>query len=284
MKRPVELLGEKNTMDTLLTLTSAFEGIASTHLANIRSEVMKSNAFFEDLWQVYSKIRVDNEFHFGRGEKIKAIDKELFILVTAEGGFSGDVDQRIIESLKEAYDPKKNDIIVIGKHGSTLLEQMEIKYVKTYDLPLHDRNINVGPLIRDIQKYKLTSVFYSQYITLDNQKIRRIQLSAYVSALGSDVKPTNDIISEFNYIFEPSVYDVVTHLEETMLSVAVSQIILDAKLAQYASRFRSMSNARQVTSDTRDHINLQYRHAIRSIQDERLKETVNSMHMTRNKL
>lgn len=284
MKRPVELLGEKNTMDTLLTLTSAFEGIASTHLANIRSEVMRSNAFFEDLWQVYSKIRVDNEFHFGRGEKIKAIDKELFILVSAEGGFSGDIDQRIIESLKEAYDPKKNDILVIGKHGSTLLEQMEIKYVKSYDLPLHDRNINVGPLIKDIQKYKLTSVFYSQYITLDNQKIRRIQLSAYVSALGSDVKPTNDIISEFNYIFEPSVYDVVTHLEETMLSVAVSQIILDAKLAQYASRFRSMSNARQVTNDTRDRIYLQYRHAIRSIQDERLKETVNSMHKTRNKL
>jgi F0F1-type ATP synthase gamma subunit len=283
MRRPIELLNDKKTMDTLLTLTSAFEGIASTHLADIRSEVIKSNIFFEDLWQVYSKIRVDNEFHFGRSQKTKANPKELFIFVSAEGGFSGDVDQRIIEFMQEAYDPAKNDILVIGKHGTTLLDQMDIPYIKFYDLPSQDRNINVTPLIKDIQKYRLTSMFYSQYITLDNQKVRRIQLTAYVTELGSDVKITSDIISEFNYIFEPSLYSVVSHLEETMLYVAVSQIILDAKLAQYASRFKSMSLAKQVTTEARDHIFTQYRYSVRALQDERLKETINNMHGKRNR-
>lgn len=284
MRRPVELLNEKKTMDTLLTLTGAFEGIASTHLADIRSEVIKSNVFFEDLWQVYSKIRVDNEFHFGRGQKSKAIDKELFVFVAAEGGFSGDVDQRIIEFMQESYDPTKNDILVIGKHGTSLLDQMGIPYIKFYDLPSHDRNINVGPLIKDIQKYRVTSMFYTQYVTLDNQKVRRIQLTAYVTELGSDVKITSDIISEFNYIFEPSLYSVVSHLEETMLYVAVSQIILDAKLAQYASRFKSMSEAKRVTTDARNHIFTQYRYSVRALQDERLKETINNLHGKRNRL
>jgi F0F1-type ATP synthase gamma subunit len=283
MRRPVELLNEKKTMDTLLTLTSAFEGIASTHLADIRSEVMKSNIFFEDLWQVYSKIRVDNEFHFGRSQKTKTLEKELFVFVAAEGGFSGDVDQRIIEFMLEAYDPTKNDILVIGKHGTTLLDQMGIPFIKFYDLPTQDRNINVTPLIKDIQKYRLTSMFYSQYVTLNNQKVRRIQLTAYVTELGSDVKITSDIISEFNYIFEPSLYSVVSHLEETMLYVAVSQIILDAKLAQYASRFKSMSQAKQVTTEARDHIFTQYRYSVRALQDERLKETINNMHGKRNR-
>jgi F0F1-type ATP synthase gamma subunit len=284
MRRPVELLSDKKTMDTLLTLTSAFEGIASTHLADIRSEVIKSNVFFEDLWQVYSKIRVDNEFHFGRSQKSKPNSKELFIFVAAEGGFSGDVDQRIIEFLLESYDPAKNDILVIGKHGTNLLDQMNIPYVKFYDLPAHDRNINVGPLIKDIQKYRLTSMFYSQYLTLDNQKVKRIQLSFYVSELGSDIKISNDIISEFNYIFEPSLYAVVSHLEETMLYVAVSQIILDAKLAQYASRFKSMSQAKQETTDARNYIFTQYRYSVRALQDERLKETINNLHGKRNKI
>jgi len=278
MRKPVELLKDKKTMDTLLTLTSAFEGIASTHLANIRNEVLKSNLFFEDLWQVYSKIRVDNEFHFGRSHKAKTIPKELYIFVAAEGGFSGDVDQRIIEFLEQTYDPMKNDILVVGKHGTTLLDQIGIPYIKFYDLPTHDRNINVGPLVKDIQKYQLTSMFYSQYITLDNQKVRRIHLTAYVTELGGDVKISNDIISEFNYIFEPSLYEVVSHLEETMLYVAVSQIILDAKLAQYASRFKTMSQAKQVTTEARNKIFTQYRHSIRSTQDERLKETISVMH------
>ena len=53
MKRPIEILKKESTMDTLLTLTSAFEGIASTRLAHIKSQVLKSNIFFEDLWRVY---------------------------------------------------------------------------------------------------------------------------------------------------------------------------------------------------------------------------------------
>jgi F0F1-type ATP synthase gamma subunit len=278
MKRPIEFLNQKKTMDTLLTLTSAFEGIASTHLVNIRSEVIRSNIFFEDLWQVYSKLRVDNEFHFGQGHKNQIIEKELFIFLSAEGGFSGDVDQRILEFLQGLYDPSKNDILVIGRHGATLLNQSGFSYVKFYDLPTHDWNINVSPLIKDIQKYRLTSMFYSQYITLSNQKVRRIQLSAYVRELGGDVVASNDIISKFNYIFEPSIHEVVNYLEESMLRVAVSQIILDAKLAQYASRFKSMSIAKKETTNARDRIQTQYRHSVRSLQDERLKETINSRH------
>jgi hypothetical protein len=63
-----------------------------------------------------------------------------------------------------------------------------------------------------------------------------------------------------------------------MLYVAVSQIILDAKLAQYASRFKSMSQAKQVTTEARDRIFTQYRHSVRALQDERLKETINNLH------
>jgi F0F1-type ATP synthase gamma subunit len=280
MKRPVELLNEERMMDTLLELTGAFEGIASAHLANIRSEVLKSNIFFEDLWQVYSKLRVDEVFHFGRGNK-SPINKELLILITAEGGFSGDVDHRLIQFLEDIYNKDKNDIIVIGRHGTALLNQRKIPYVKFYDLPTKDRNINASPLVKDIQKYELTSLLYPQYITLNNQKIRRIKLNTYVQELGAYVKVTDDLISELNFIFEPTVFDVVNHLEESMLYVSVSQIILDSKLAQYASRFLSMSAAKKVAIDSRRHIHIQYRHAVRSLEDERSKETLNSLRKIR---
>ncbi|HUC95578.1 MAG TPA: F0F1 ATP synthase subunit gamma [Candidatus Saccharimonadia bacterium] len=284
MKRPTELVKDEATMHTLLVLTSAFEGIASTHLAHIKNEVLKSNVFFEDLWQVYSKLRVDEIFHFGRGENKKAVDKELYILITAEGGFSGDVDQRLIQFLTESYDQTKNDIIVIGKHGIQLLQQRNIPYVKFYNLPIKDLNLNVGPLVKDIQRYELTSVFYPKYITLSDQKVSRIKLSAFVQELGGSIKVNEDVISEFNYIFEPSIYEVVNHLEESMLYVAISQIILDSKLAQYASRFRSMSAAKLVAIKASSNLYIQYRHSLRSLQDERLKETINSLRKIRPKV
>ena len=56
----------------------------------------------------------------------------------------------------------------------------------------------------------------------------------------------DDIISERNYIFEPSSFAVVAHLERTMLEISLSQTILESKLAQYASRFRAMSAAKDL--------------------------------------
>ena len=215
MKRPVEILAEEKTMDTLLTLTSAFEGIASFHLAKIRAEVLKSDIFFNELWKIYTKIRVDKFFHFGRGRAhTGVINKDLYILITAEGGFSGDVDQRIIKKLQEDHDPLKQDIIVIGQHGVTLLEQIGIKFVKFYNLPAHDLNINVSPLVKDVQKYRSTVVFYSHYMTLSNQTIEKITLSSLVQEKGEGGQKSEDEITESTYIFEPSNYAVIEHLEE----------------------------------------------------------------------
>jgi F0F1-type ATP synthase gamma subunit len=285
MKRPIELQREEETMGTLLVLTSAFEGIASFHLAKIRAEVLKAGEFFDSLWQIYSKIRVDKAFHFGRSQEEEAvINKELYIIITAEGGFSGDVDQRIIRKMRETLDPAKQDIIVIGQHGVTLLDQMNIKLVKFYKLPGKDLNINVGPLVSDVQKYNSTTVFFSRYITLTNQSIQSIKLSALVQELGGDVKVDDEVISDINYIFEPSNYAVIDHLEKSMLFITLSQLILGSKLAQYASRFRSMTLAREQAEDSKAYAHLQYRRAVRSLADERSKETMNSLRKIRSKV
>lgn len=282
MRRPLEIKAQVDTMDTLVTLTSAFEGIASAHLARIRSEVLQSNAFFEDIWQVYSKIRVDKIFHFGRkvGDKSNT-NKELYILITAEGGFSGDVDIRMIRMMAETYDPKKHDIICIGRHGVAQLEQRGIKCKKFYPLPVSDLHINVGPLVKDIQDYANATIFYPKYITLNNQEITSVQLAAVVQEMGGGVKVNDEIISEFNYIFEPSVRDVVTHMEQSMLFISISQFILDSKLAQYASRFRAMSVAHHTAFESRNDYQVQYHRAVRGVQDERLKEIINSLRKIR---
>src|SRR5581483_6992749 len=92
-----ELEVERDTMGTMVELTSAFEGIASAHIAQIREQVLMSQQFFADLWRIYSQLRVDGLFRFGReGQAARPINKELMILVTSEGSFSGDIDQRLV--------------------------------------------------------------------------------------------------------------------------------------------------------------------------------------------
>lgn len=279
MKHPKEIEREERAMGTLVELTGVFEGIASMRIAQIKNQVLRATKFFDELWGIYSQLRVDSLFRFGRSQvkKDQIIDKELYIIITAEGGFSGDIDQKLIKVMLKTYDPEKNDIIVIGHHGAVQLAQHGVSYQKYFKLPVKDQNINVTPIIRYVQMYRETTVFYQEYVSLMVQDVKKIQLSAAVQNQGKSSDSPDEFISEANYIFEPSTYDVVDHLERSMLQIAVSQLILDSKLAQYASRFRAMSDSHQRADEAKSDLHMSYNRARRATKDERLKEIVNGL-------
>jgi F-type H+-transporting ATPase subunit gamma len=278
MKRPNEIARDEAAMATLVELTSVFEGIASMQIAKTKNRVLESTKFFDELWHIYSQLRVDTLFNFGREhEHVQIIDKELYIIVTAEGGFSGDIDQRLVEYMLKVYQPAKNDIIVIGHHGAVQLAQRGIQYQKYFKLPAQDQNINVAPITQIVRQYRATSVFYQEYISLMNQQVKRIELANAVRTRGEASDKPDEIISEATYIFEPSSYAVAAHLERSMMQIALSQLILTSKLAQYASRFRAMSTSHQRSQEGKDELHLAYNRARRAVKDERLKEIVNGL-------
>lgn len=278
-KRPNEIEREEVAMGTLVELTSVFEGIASMRIAQIKNQVLQATQFFNELWHIYSQLRVSTYFGFGRSadEDVEIIDKELYIIITAEGGFSGDIDQKLIQLMLKTYDKDKNEIIVIGHHGAIQLAQRGVSYKKYYKMPTKDKNINVTPIIREVQQYRTTSVFYQEYVSLMVQDVKRIELSSAVQQKGKVVDEGDEIITEANYIFEPSTYEVVDHLERSMMQIAMSQLILNSKLAQYASRFRAMSASHTRADEAKGELHLDYNRAKRAIKDERLKEIINGL-------
>ena len=278
MRNPNEIAVDEKSISTLVELTNVFEGIASMRIAQIKNQVLQATAYFNDLWHIYSQLRVDNLFRFGRStSEEEVLDKDLFIIITAEGGFSGDIDQKLIRYMLNKYDKSKHDILVIGHHGAMQLAQRGVSFVKYFKLPKKDANINVTPIIRYVKKYQKTTVYYQEYVSLMVQDVKQIELSAAVQAQGEETSEAEEIITGDNTIFEPSMYAVVDHLETTMLQIAVSQLILDSKLAQYASRFRAMSASHTRAQETKDDLRLEYNRAKRAIKDQRLKEIVNGL-------
>lgn len=277
MKRPAEYAREEVSMATLVELTSVFEGIASMRIGQIKNQVLQSTKFFNEIWAIYTQLRVDSLFSFGREASKDIIDKELYIIITAEGGFSGDIDQKLVQLLLTTYKEDEQDIMVIGHHGAVQLAQRGVAYKKYFKLPNKDQNINVTPIIRQVQQYRTTKVFYQEYVSLTVQDVKRIELSSAVKGLGDSSERPEDIISEDTYIFEPSTYTVAAHLERSMMQIAVSQLILESKLAQYASRFRAMSASHTRAEESRGEIHMAFNRARRGIKDERLKEIINGM-------
>lgn len=277
MKRLLDIAQEQSAMQSVLGLTNVFEGLASMRIAQIKDQVISSERFFNELWGIYSQIRINKKFSYGRQSDEQVLDKDLFIAITAEGGFSGDIDQKLITWMLKSYDPANQDLIIIGHHGALQLTQSGVGFKRYFKLPIHDNNINVMPLIEQVKQYRSTTVYYQAYVTLMVQDIKKIELKGAIEEASKRTDKNEHIISEDTYIFEPSTEAVASHLESTMLQITLTQTILDSKLAQYASRFRSMRSASEKANDMNKDLKLEYNRTKRFVSDERLKEVINGL-------
>lgn len=280
MRRPQEIAKDVETMSTMVNLTSVFESLASMRISQIKGKVQQSQVFFGELWHIYKQIRLDQTFRFGRSETKKANKKELRILITAEGGFSGDIDQRLIRLALEGYDKNEHDIIIIGHHGAVQLAQAGIEFKKYYKLPKSDEDINVEPITEEAEAYDNVLAFYQSYQSLSVQNVKKMNLSRALQEEGEASEEqlmTGDVINEETYIFEPSTYEVIEHLERSMTSIILAQIVLESKLAQYASRFKAMTAAHERADESLADFKMMYNRSKRAIKDARLKEIVIGM-------
>ena len=197
MKQLTDILRDREATSTIVALTSVFEDLASTHISQIKNQAQQSHQFFADIWRIYTQIRVDKLFHFGRSSRAAApvINKELLILVTSEGGLSGEIDINLIHDALNYYKADKNEVMVVGQHGALMLTQRNVPFVKHFKMPASDRNINVAPLVDEIQKYASTIVFYQTYVSLMAQTTKSIKLSTAVAELGKNVQAGGEVIS-----------------------------------------------------------------------------------------
>jgi len=276
MRRPLEIKAEEASVRSVVSLTSALESLSTMQIAKTKNKVLISNQFFDAVWNIYKQIRVDVLFNFGRKVDEKPIDKELLILITAKGGLSGDIDQRLIRRVLERYEESKNDVLVIGHHGALKLKQSHVDATYYFDLPEKDY-INVDPLMDIVKRYSRSRIFYQDYVSLSQQDIKDVDLSEVVSSKGraADLSTLDDsLISEKTYIFEPSSYAVAAYLENSILRLTISQFIYDSRLAQVASRFKAMSAAKERSVENAKELHTEYNRAKRNQVDTRLKESM----------
>lgn len=277
--RALSIEKEVNQVGTVSELTGIFESIASMRIGKIKDRVAKSQLFFAELWEIYTQLRVDPNDRLTGKNGPKRDKPNVFLALTSEGGLSGDIDQRIVRTVLENIDPATTDLIVIGAHGATQFVQNHTKIKRYFRLPDIDQAIDVSPIVDELIGYTHPTVWFQRYISLSVQEVGRIDLLGRVRSLatGAEEQKTSEIISPRDYLFEPSVDDVVRYLESVMMEIALSQVILESRLAQFASRFTAMSAAKKRARELQVELAMSYHRARRGEADDRIKEIVNAM-------
>lgn len=274
MRRASIIEKESGQIKTVENLTGVFESIASNHVAKVKSKVELSKAFFQLLWTRYKSIQVDPEKRITNRDLSGGSTKMVFVIISAEAGLSGDIDQRLIERMIQDYDEKTTDIIVLGTHGANQLTQMGIKFSRYFQVPDSDEYIDVTPLVEAVLPYSKIVVYYEEYISLGVQEIKVIDLISSLRVMSEETVIEEDVISEEDTIFEPSIEEIADQMEITMMTLALNQTILESSLAQAASRFSAMAVAKKRAGEMLTDYRLEFYRAKRSEADRRLSEVL----------
>lgn len=277
MRRASLIEKESAQIKTVQDLTAIFESLASTQVAKVKTKVALSTDFFKLLWKRYSSIRIDPASRITTRELGDGQGRTVFIAITAEAGLSGEIDQRLIENMLGDYDSKTTDIIVLGSHGANQLTQRGVHFVRFFQVPESDQYIDVSPVIDAILPYEKIIVYFEEYISLGVQEIRSINLISRIQAMSADAEEEEGVMTSRNTIFEPSLDIIADQMETTMMTLALSQAILESGLAQAASRFNAMAVAKKRANELLGDFQLEYHRAKRAESDRRLREVLISL-------
>jgi F-type H+-transporting ATPase subunit gamma len=275
MRRANAIQKESEQISTVEDLTGVFESIASTQVAKIKSKVELSKEFFEFLWKRYTALRTDPRTRITNRQIDKEGAKNVFVIISAEAGLSGDIDDRLIETMLKDYDVDTTDVVVLGTHGATQLQQRGIHYIRYFRVPATESYIDVNPVIEAITPYANVTIYYEEYVSLGVQGIKKLDL--YSSIKDMSEHADEGTMTDQSTIFEPSIEEIADLMETAMITLAFSQAILESSLAQDASRFNAMAGAKKRAYDLLNYYKLDYHRAKRSEADRRSREVMVSL-------
>lgn len=276
MRRASLIEKETREITTVEDLTGVFESIASTQVAKVKDRVQLAKDFFELLWHCYSSIRIDPSSRITSRDDTKN-SRKVFVVISAEGGLSGDIDERLLETMLRNYDQSTTDIVVLGSHGAEQLKQRGIPFIRYFQVPESDSYVDVSPVINAILPYSAITVYYEEYVSLGVQDIKTIDLYSRMRDMSEAADTDEDIITAADTIFEPSLDEIADQMEITMMGLAFSQAILESSLAQSASRFNAMAQAKKRAFELLSLNKLEFHRSKRAEGDRRLHEIMISL-------
>ncbi len=274
MRRASAIQKESQQIGTVADLTGVFESIASTQVAKIKNKVELSKEFFDLLWKRYSSIRIDPRTRITHQNEEDKNPKKVFVIISAEAGLSGDIDQRLIEIMLKDYDSSNTDIVVLGTHGANQLKQSGIPYKRFFRVPTSDSYVDVSPVIDSIINYSKITLYYEEYVSLGVQGIKKLDLHSRIREMSEAADEGEEIITADDTIFEPSLEEIADIMEAAMMNLAFSQAILESGLAQDASRFNAMATAKKRAWELMNYYSLDFHRAKRSENDRRSREVM----------
>jgi ATP synthase F1 gamma subunit len=258
----------------LKTLAESYTEIASLKLKQIRDDVERNRAFFEELTGVYGIVK-----QIASREKLVVNFKTkdtISIILTSNYRFYGNINNRVSDTFYKQSQTYKSDFLVIGKTGQQLLKPLPKTSGATYVVLKHDMpdDEELQALAKYIQPYNRILVYYPQFksVLVQLPVIKDITQSHRTLQNETNTSLTDNL----GFILEPEIAEMLVFFDSQITALLLQETFLESELSRTASRLIAMDQAQ---SNADEYVGTQKNlliHTQKSITNMKILETINA--------
>ncbi len=243
---------EINDLVSLNSLVTAYQEVAALRMQGIRGDVLSQRVFANELSRLYAEIKdiyrqeikkLLNREHIDNPSLLfRKNGKTLYILLSANTGFYGDIIQKTFNQFVKDTQKRQNiDVAVVGEVGNDMLLQIGFKKQFTYfDVP--DQKIDspqYAKLLEFLLSYERVLIYHGLFKSLITQE-------AVVTGLDepqTEEETVEDIHVKVKWLVDPNLNKVLTFFENEMLSNVFLYTFDESQMAKLASRIFALEDA-----------------------------------------
>ena len=252
MKTIKNLKDELDYLSSFLTMVESYEEIAALRMRKVKKFILERREFMSGLNEAFAYISYAYRV-YRKSLKGKARDRILntngrtvAILLSSNTGMYGDIIINTFEIFKEDIKDKDYDIVIVGKVGQRMYENLgkgkEYRYFDMLDNGIDEPGIK--NLIENITEYSNVVVYHGSFKSVLSQVPTRTEVPVELKRIEQSLKSYDE-----KFLFEPSVERVAEHFEKQIESLIFEQVVFESCLSKFASRMINMDIASENISD-----------------------------------
>lgn len=260
------------SVKTTRQVTSAMKMVSAAKLKKAQDAILQIRPYANKLSELLSFLSTvlenndDSTYTMQRNP-----DKVLIVLVSSNrglcGGFNSYVSKTAIALAKNKYDKQLKsgnlDFMVIGKQAGKVLRSYSFQPIAEKNSLFDDLSYeNVLTVAESIMndfvsgKYDRVELVYNKFINAAVQEQVSEQFLPVLPAKVDKNKPNN-----VNYIFEPSLENIVEELIPRSLAIQFFKTLLNSHAAEHGARMTAMHKATDNASDLINELTLTFNKA-----------------------
>jgi len=260
-----EIRNRISSVTSTMKITSAIKMVSAAKLKKAQDAITAMKPYSEKLNELMSSFSgVISSSTISYLSTVRPVKKVLVVAIASNRGFCGAFNSNIVKQAKALKSQNKFsnaqfNYVVIGKKANDVLSKSENVTQNNNeifdDLSYENSSQIVDQIINDFseEKYDHVQLIYNSFKNAANQIVKSEQFLPIV----------NDSETEAfqNYIFEPSMEQIVSELVPKSLKIQLFKALRDSFASEHGARMTAMHKATDNATELKEELVLTYNKA-----------------------